>query len=105
MDLRINQSILNLNIKTKVEQLFSNLFEYDEEKLTIIADDRQTILNNLNQAFLSRDYILMTFTDGHQQIVTVKNLIKAGRTIIAVTQNGLPQIVQLPDIFKIEFAN
>lgn len=85
--------------------MYAHLFSYDLDELTMYSDEDQEILNKLSYAFLHREYILLTFNDGKQEIVKIKNLLDAGQKVVAITQDNIYQIINETEIFKIEFAD
>lgn len=105
MEIRLNPQLAPLALKNKISSMYAHLFSYDLDELTMYSDEDQEILNKLSYAFLHREYILLTFNDGKQEIVKIKNLLDAGQKVVAITQDNIYQIINETEIFKIEFAD
>lgn len=89
-------------LENQFKKAYHYLFEYDTEKLSIYGQFSAKILAYLTYAILHKNYIMITYRDGSNEIGKVSKRLSAGRFVLSNIDQKILRIVDIDDIFRID---
>lgn len=92
-----------MTLNNQIKKIYNHFFSYNLEILTSYGQQQDQIINKLEFAFFHRDFILLTYQNGKTEIGKIIGGIDCSM-IILKSNDKLLHLINLSDIFKIEFA-
>ena len=81
---------------------FHYLFGYNLDRLRILPDSMDENIANLQQAFLHREYALITFDNGDVQVGQTTKRISSSRFVLRDADNKIFYLIDVNHILTVE---